>query len=82
MKQKDIAMVAVVAIVAAATSYFIANKLFVTPKIRNQQYQIVDPLSSRFDPPDSRFFNENSINPTRDTTLENTNQTPFNGANQ
>lgn len=82
MKQKDIAMIIVIAFIAAGVSYFAANKVFVTPENRQQKVEVIDKLSSKFDPPDSRFFNENSINPTRDSTIESSNPTPFNGTSQ
>ncbi len=82
MKQKDIATIIVVAFVAAMVSYFVANKVFVTPENRQQKVEVIDVLSAKFDTPDARFFNANSINPTRDTTLEGTNLTPFNGTSQ
>lgn len=80
MKQKDIATIIVVAVFAAVVSYLVANKIFVTPETRQQSVEIIDVFSTKFDQPDARFFNANSINPTRDTTLEGTNPTPFNGA--
>lgn len=82
MKQKDIATVIVVAFIAAVTSYFIANRVFVTPENRQQTVEVIDVLSDKFGPTDKRFFNDKSINPTRNTELDTTNETPFNGANQ
>lgn len=82
MKQKDIATIIVVAFIAAVSSYLIANRVFVTPQNRQQTFQVIDVLTDDFGPPDARFFNAQSINPTRNTGLDNTNQTPFNGASQ
>ncbi len=78
MKQKDIALIAVVAIISATLSFLLSGKLFVTPENRQQNVQVIDKITAEFTAPDKRFFNENSINPTVDTTLDNTNQTPFN----
>ncbi len=80
MKQKDIATIIVVAFIAAISSYFIANKVFVTPKNRQQNVEVIDVLSAQFDTADARFFNKDSINPTTNTVLDSTNQSPFNGA--
>lgn len=80
MKQKDIATIVVVAFIAAVSSYLIANKVFVTPENRQQNVEVVDKLTAQFDTADSRFFNQDSINPTTNTGLDSTNQTPFNGA--
>ena len=82
MKQKDIATIIVVAFIAAISSYLIANRVFVTPENRQQTVEVIDVLTDKFGPPDTRFFNDQSINPTRDTGLDSTNQTPFNGASQ
>jgi len=82
MKQKDIATIIIVAFIAAGSSYFIANRVFVTPANRQQTVEVIDVLSDKFGPPDTRFFNDQSINPTRNTGLDNTNQTPFNGASK
>lgn len=78
MKQKDIALIAVIAIVSATLSFVLSGKLFVTPENRQQQVEVVDAITTEFKQPDQRFFNANSINPTIDTQLDNTNQTPFN----
>lgn len=82
MKQKDIAVIIVVAAFATVTSFFIANKLFVTPKNRQQTAPVVDVINSSMATTDKRFFNSNSINPTRNSTDSGTNQTPFNGSSQ
>jgi hypothetical protein len=82
MKQKDIAMIIVVAFVSGVLSFFLSGKIFVTPENRQQEVEVVDKLSSNFELPDSRFFNAESINPTVDVQLDNTNQTPFNGPSQ
>lgn len=82
MKQKDIAVIIAVAAFAAVVSFFIANKLFVTPKNREQTRQVVDVINSSMTLPDKRFFNSDSINPTRSSDSTGTNQTPFNGSNQ
>lgn len=82
MRQKDIATIVVVAFIAAISSYFIANKVFVKPENRQQNVEVIDKLSAQFDQADARFFNKDSINPTRNTGLDSTNQSPFNGAAQ
>lgn len=79
MKQKDIAVIIVVAFLAGVISFFVANKIFVTPENRQQKVQVIDKLTSDFQKPDNRFFNQESINPSRNTTLQDTNQTPFTG---
>lgn len=78
MKQKDIAMIIIIAALSGVVSFFVSNKLFVTPDNRQQNVTVVDPISSEFNPPDNQFFNDQSINPTIDSGLGNTNTTPFN----
>ncbi len=82
MKQKDIATIIVIAFLAGIISFFIANRIFVTPENRQQKAAVVDAISAEVSNPDERFFNKNSINPTRDTSLNGTNTSPFNGTSQ
>lgn len=82
MKQKDIATIIVIAALAGIISFFIANKVFVTSESRQQKAEQVDVISAEVSTPDERFFNANSINPTRDTSLSGTNDSPFNGTSQ
>ena len=79
MKQKDVALIIVVAFLSAVISFFLTGKIFVTPANRQQPVEVVDKISTQFQLPDSRYFNANSINPTVQSQLgTDTNQTPFN----
>jgi len=82
MKQKDIAVIVAVTLFAAIASFFIANKVFVTAKNRQQTSPVVDVITSTMASPDKRFFNSDSINPTRNSSTTGTNQTPFNASGQ
>jgi len=83
MKQKDIAVIVVVAFLSAILSFFLSNQIFVTPENRQQPVEVVDSISTDFHLPDSRYFNSNSINPTVTPQLgSDTNQNPFNGSSQ
>lgn len=84
MKQKDIAVVVVVAFLSAILSFVISGKIFVTPENRQQAVEKVDVIKPDFDQPDSRYFNADSINPTVNPTPGSggTNQNPFNGTGQ
>ncbi|MBL8121292.1 hypothetical protein JNM87_00895 [Candidatus Saccharibacteria bacterium] len=83
MRQKDIAVIIVIAVFSAVISFLLSNKLFVRPDSRQQKYEVVDVISTDFSLPDSRFFNSQSINPTPNTELgSNTNQNPFNSDNK
>ncbi len=79
MKQKDIALIAVVAIVSAVLSIFISNALFGGPKNRQEKVEIVDAITTDFQKPDNKYFNGNSINPTQLIRIgEDPNPQPFN----
>lgn len=81
MKQKDIALIAVVAIVSGAISLFVSGKIFVTSENRQQKAEIVDVISTEFNQPDERYFNDKSVNPAQSIQLGNGNNTnPFNGS--
>lgn len=82
MKQKDIAVIVIIAVFAAGISFFIASKIFVTPKNRQQTAPVVSQIDNTMNSPDKRFFNTDSINPTRNSSTTGTNQTPFNGSSQ
>lgn len=80
MKQKDIALIIVIAFISAIFSFFISGKIFVTPKGRQQQVQVIDVIKSDFVPPSTKYFNKDSIDPTQLVTIgNNNNQNPFNG---
>lgn len=82
MKQKDYALILVIGFLSAILSFFLSNKIFVTPDNRQQKVEVIDPIAARMDQPDGRFFNENSIDPTQNSQLgNNTNQDPFSGSN-
>lgn len=83
MKQKDIALIVVVAIVSAAVALVLSNFLFGSPERSQQKAEVVDPITADFPSPDQRFFNSNSVDPTQTITIGNqSNQTPFNAPSQ
>ena len=80
MKQKDIAMIIVIAAISAAVSFVVSNKLFVTPSNRQQKAEVVDKIDPSFQTPSSKYFNSSSIDPTQSSaTTGSTNQAPTNG---
>jgi hypothetical protein len=82
MKQKDIAMIVVVAIVSAVVALVLSNILF-GPSRSQQKAEVVDPITAAFPAPDQRYFNANSVDPTQTITIGNqSNQTPFNTPSQ
>ena len=83
MKQKDIALILVIVFVSAVISLLISNMLFASPKKRQEQVEVVQPISSDFPAPDKRYFNEKAFNPTKTITIgQNNNTDPFSGASQ
>lgn len=79
MKQKDVILIIVVLFVSAIVSFFISSKLFASPKDRQTQVEVVEPISADLKQPDSRYFNANSIDPTQLIQIGNqNNQQPFN----
>ena len=82
MKQKDIALIIVIAFVSGVVSFFVSNKLFVTPNNRQQEVEVVDPINATFQTPDTKYFNSSSIDPTPTGSLGTNNTQPFNGSGQ
>lgn len=81
MKQKDIALIIVIAAISAAVSFAASQFLFATPRDRQQQVAVVDAITTEFSVPDSKFFNSQSIDPAKLIEVQNTNNSnPFNGS--
>lgn len=82
MKQKDVALIIVIAFISAIVSFIISDKLFVTPANRQQKVEVVDVITSGFQTPSTKYFNAQSVDPTQLVQIgDNNNQNPFNGAN-
>ncbi len=84
MKQKDIALIIVVAVVSAVVALVLSNILFGSPSRSQLTAEVVDPITPSFSAPDQRYFNNDSVDPTQTITIGNgqSNQTPFNASNQ
>ncbi|MFA5004240.1 MAG: hypothetical protein WC498_03140 [Candidatus Saccharimonadales bacterium] len=81
MKQKDIALIIVIAAISAVLSFIISGRIFVTPANRQQKVEVVDAISPAFETPSTKYFNKDSINPTQLVQIgNNNNQNPFSGA--
>ncbi len=78
MKQKDILTVVVIVIISATFSFVISNLLINTPKNQQQKVEVVEPIGAEFVRPDSKYFNDKSINPTQKIQIgDSTNTKPF-----
>jgi hypothetical protein len=83
MKQKDVALIVVIAFISAIVSFVVSNKIFVTPNNRQQQVEVVDNITADFKSPNKKYFNSTSIDPTQAAQIAaGNNQNPFNGSGQ
>jgi hypothetical protein len=82
MKQKDLALVIIIAAISGGVSFAVSHFLFLTPQNRSQTVALVDRITTDFPTPDPKFFNGQSINPAKLIEIpNNTNNTnPFNGS--
>jgi hypothetical protein len=79
VKQKDVALIIVIAFASAVIALVLSNILFGSPARSQQKAEVVDPITAEFPAPDSRYFNSKSVDPTQTITIGNgqSNQTPF-----
>lgn len=79
MKQKDLVLIVVVIFFSAVVSLLISRFIFSSPNNRQQEVQVVQPISTDFPTPDQQFFNNNAFDPTQLITIgQNSNPNPFN----
>lgn len=79
MKQKDLALIAVVVFISIVFSLVISKFVIATPENRQQEVEVVQPISGEFQSPDKRYFNNTAFDPTEQITIgENANPNPFN----
>ena len=77
MKQKDIAIVIAVGVVSAILALVISN-MFIGASAHKQEAEVADRITADFQAADERYFNSESVDPTRPITIgDNSNQTPF-----
>lgn len=78
MKQKDIALIAIIVIISGIFSFIISNYVFVKPTDRSTQVEVVPAITSEFSKPDTRFYNNEAFDPTRVIVIgQNSNVDPF-----
>jgi hypothetical protein len=83
MKQQDLALVVVSVVISATLALFVSKALFASPQKRQQQVEVVPPISASIakPQPNSPYFNNQAIDPTKLITIgNNANPDPFNGA--
>lgn len=82
MKQKDIAVLALVIVVSGIISLFISKYIFDKPANRQQQVESVDVITAKFTQPSTAYFNSNSIDPTQTINVNsNSNNNIFGNSN-
>jgi len=80
MKRKDLGTLAVVAIVSAFLSIILSGVLLSPPEDRQQKVEVVEPISTTFERPDSAYFNSKSVNPAQNIQVgQDPNSNPFEG---
>jgi hypothetical protein len=78
MKQKDIALIILIAGIAAVASFFLSHAIFASAGNRAQKAEKVDTITTEFVKPSSKYFNGNSIDPTQLIQIgDTTNSNPF-----
>jgi hypothetical protein len=78
MKQKDIALIIVVAVISVVFSLVVSNLIFGSSSKRVQKAEKADAISADFKAPDQRYFNETSVDPTAIIRIGNgSNNSPF-----
>jgi uncharacterized membrane protein len=78
MKQKDIALIIIIAAIAGAISFFASRAVFASAGNRSQTAEVVDAITTEFVKPSQKYFNNTSINPTQLIQIgTGTNTNPF-----
>jgi hypothetical protein len=81
MKQKDVALIIVIAAISGFASYFVSHLIFATPANRQQKVEVVDAITPDFPTPNPKYFNSNAIDPAQVIQVGDGNNTnPFKGA--
>lgn len=80
MKSKDWEVIGIVVVVAAMITFAVATLLFGGKNTKILKVEVVSPISSDFPLPNTKYFNEDSLNPTQEIKIgEDSNSSPFNG---
>lgn len=80
MKQKDIALIIIVVFVSGVISLVVSNFVFGSPEKRQEEVELVEPISAEFNVPakDDKYFNSEALDPTLIIRIgDNSNEQPF-----
>ena len=81
MKQKDLALIIIIAAISGMLSFAVSHFIFGASQQRQQQVAVIDPITTEFVTPDPKFFNTKSINPAKLIEVgSNNNNNPFGGS--
>lgn len=70
MKQKDIAVLALVIVASGILSLIVSHYIFDKPASRQQQVIQVGVITATFTQPSTVYFNSSSIDPTQTVTVQ------------
>jgi flagellar basal body-associated protein FliL len=83
MKQKDLALIMIMVFISIVVALVVSRWVFSSPQNREQTAEVVDVISPDFSLPSSKYFNAESINPTQQIEIGDTNNpNPFNAASE
>jgi len=72
MKRSDLAMIILIAAVSVGIAYFVANSLLGGMTEQGVKVKTVDPITSTVEEPDKAIFNDESINPSVEVNINQT----------
>jgi hypothetical protein len=83
MKKKDLPIILVIVFASAGISFFVSKAIFASPQNRQQQVDVVQPITTDFQSPDTHYFNKGAIDPSQPVAIgQNSNSNPFSSAAQ
>ena len=78
MKQKDIALLILIAAISGVVSFVLSQYLFLTPQNTQQSVAIVDKITTDFATPSPTVFNATAIDPSKTIQVgSGSNTNPF-----
>ncbi len=78
MRRKDIGIILAVVFFSAVLSILVSRVLFAKPQSKQQQVEVVQPISADFSEPDKRYFGPSAVDPTQSIQIgNNSNPDPF-----
>lgn len=77
IKLKDLYLLIIVILIAAGLSFALSGAIFKVDKIKTK-VEVVEAIANDFPPPDPKYYNKNSLNPTQTIIIGDGNPNPFN----